>query len=108
MLNQHNNAFADFRLGESNTSHLLDGLEDFQRVDQMLLRQTRRELCIMTPNFEAERYNTQAFADTLSTFVRQHRYAEARIFLADLVITIRWGHQLVNLARRPPSRLYIR
>lgn len=99
---------AGFQLGESETLLRLDGLQDFVRAEQLLLRQTRRELFILTPDFEPERYNETAFADALSSFARRSRFSDARILVGDPAIAIRWGHKVVNLARRLPSSLRIR
>ncbi len=99
---------AGFQLGESETLLKLGSLEDFARAEQMLIQQTRRELFILTPDFEAERYNDREFADALSAFARRSRNSDVRILLGDPAIAIRWGHQIVRLSQRLPSKLRIR
>lgn len=101
-------ALAGFRLGESETCLRLDSVEDFNRATLALLRQARRELRILTPDFEPERYNTLEFRDALSAFMRRSRHTDTRILLGDPTIAIRWGHKVVNLARRMTSRLQLR
>ena len=99
---------AGFRLGTSETLLRLDGIDDFRRAQVVLLRQVRRELFIVTPDFEPERYNQADFSEALSAFVRRQRQADARILLGDPTIAVRWGHKIVALARRLPTRLRIR
>ncbi|HEX4870375.1 MAG TPA: hypothetical protein VFV15_06615 [Moraxellaceae bacterium] len=101
-------ALEAFRLGESETFLRLDGAGDFARATAALLAQARREVQILSPDFEPERFNTADFADQLSAFARRSRYADARILIGDPTIAIRWGHKVVALARRMPTRLRIR
>lgn len=97
-----------FQLGVSETFLRLDGVEDFNRATAALVGQTRRELYIVTPDFEPERYNNDAFADAISAFARRSRHSDVRILLGDPTIAVRWGHRVVTLARRLPTRLRIR
>ena len=99
---------AGFRLGDSETLLKLDSLEDFRRAQAQLLLQARREVLILTPDFEPDRYNDTAFSEALSAFVRRNRRAEARILLGDPAIALRWGHRVVALSRRLTTRLRIR
>lgn len=99
---------AGFQLGESETLLRLDGPEQFARAEHVLIRQTQRKLYILTPDFEADRYNTTAFADLLSAFVRRSRFTDARILVGDTAIAVRWGHKLVKLMQRLPGKLQIR
>lgn len=99
---------AGFQLGESETFLRLDGAEQFSRAELALIRQARRKLYIVTPDFEPERYNSVFFADVLSSFIRRSRFVDARILIGDPTIAVRWGHKLVHLARRLPSKLLIR
>lgn len=101
-------ALEGFRLGESETFLRLEGIVDFNRATGRLVAQTRRTLCIVTPDFEPERYNNDDFASALSAFLRSSRHAQARILLGDPGIAVRWGHRVVTLARRLPSKLQIR
>lgn len=101
-------ALDGFRLGESETLLRLDGPDQFERATLAFVGQARRELCIVSPDFEPERFNTVAFAAGLSGFARRSRYAEVRILIGDPAIAVRWGHKVVTLARRMPSRLRIR
>jgi len=101
-------ALSGFQLGESETLLRLDGGEAFSAAQLTLLAQTKRDLYILTPDFEPERYNQPEFADALSSFVRRSRYTDARILVGDPRIAVRWGHQVVTLAKRLTSHLRIR
>lgn len=101
-------AMEGFQLGESESFVRLDGLESFVRAQQLLVSQAKRELFIVTPDFEPERYNEPEFADALSAFARRSRFSDVRILLGDPSVAVRWGHQVVKLGRRLTSKLKIR
>lgn len=99
---------AGFRLGQSETLLRLDGPDQFHQATALLLTQTVRELHIVTPDFEAERFNNAAFADALSQFARRSKHTQTRFLVGDPAIAIRWGHHVVSLARRLTSLIQIR
>jgi hypothetical protein len=99
---------ASFRLGQSETLLRLDGPDQFHQATTLLLTQAVRQVHIVTPNLEAERFNNTAFADALSHFARRSQYTETRILVGDPAIAIRWGHHVVNLGRRLSSLIHIR
>lgn len=108
MTSPFDTVLAGFQLGESETLLKLDGSAAFSAAQLKLIAQTRRELYILTPDFEAERYNDIIFVDALSAFVRRSRYANARILVGDPRIALRWGHHVVTLAKRLTSNLRVR
>lgn len=99
---------AGFRLGQSETLLRLDGPEQFHQATILLLSQTVRQLHIVTPDLESERFNHTDFADALSHFARRSQYTETRILVGEPGVAIRWGHQVVNLTRRLSSLIHIR
>lgn len=101
-------ALEGFQLGESESFVRLDGLESFIRAQQVLVSQAKRELFIVTPDFEPERYNESEFADALSAFARRSRFSDVRILLGDPSVAVRWGHHVVKLGQRLTSKLKIR
>lgn len=101
-------ALSSFVLGESEALVHLEGEDAFSRAQVLLMQQAKRELFILTPDFEPERYNEAGFADALSAFVRRSRFTDARILVGDPALAIRWGHQVVALGRRLSSNLKIR
>jgi hypothetical protein len=101
-------ALAGFRLGDSETLLRLQSQEQFHEATVLMLSQARRHLHLVTPDFEPDRFNNQEFAEALSHFARSSSYAEVRILVGNPAIAIRWGHQVVNLARRLSSSIRIR
>lgn len=99
---------ASFKLGETDTIFKLESLEEFSKAELALIAQAKRELYIVTPDLEPERYNDVEFVDVLSAFARRSRYADARILVGDPGVALRWGHKVVNLFKRIPTRLRIR
>ncbi len=99
---------AGFILGESETLLRLQGPGQFHEATLLLLRQTRRQLHMLTPDFEAERFNNADFRDALSAMARRSRYSEVRILLGDPRVAVQWGHQVVALAQRLPDQIKIR
>jgi hypothetical protein len=99
---------ASFWLGSSDNLIHLESCDEFNRATVTLLQQARRKVYILTPDFEPERYNSEAFVDALTSFATRSRHSEARILVADPTVAIRWGHKVVNLGRRLTSKLLIR
>lgn len=101
-------ALEQFKLGESEELVRLEGIDEFCKAQRLLIGQAKREVFIMTPDLEPERYNEPEFASALSAFVRRSRFTDVRILVADPSIAIRWGHHVVKLGRRLTSNLKIR
>ncbi|MCC2638180.1 MAG: hypothetical protein K0Q68_1899 [Moraxellaceae bacterium] len=101
-------ALEGFQLGDSDTVLRLDGPDEFARATLALVAQTRRELCIVSPDFEPERFNNADFASALTRLARRSRHAEIRILVGDPTIAVRWGHKVVALSHRISSTLRIR
>lgn len=99
---------AGFWLGTSDSLVHLSSCDEFNRATATLLQQARRRIFILTPDFEPERYNNEAFVDALTAFATRSRHSDTRILLADPAIAVRWGHKVVQLGRRLTSRLLIR
>lgn len=101
-------ALEGFRLGESETFLRLDGPDEFARATLTLVAQTRRELCIVSPDFEPERFNNADFASALTRLARRSRHSDIRILIGDPTVAVRWGHKVVALSHRISSTLRIR
>lgn len=101
-------ALAGFRLGESDTVLRLDGPDQFARATLAVLGQARRELCIVSPDLEPERFNNADFSSALTRLARRSRWSDIRILIADPALAVRWGHKVVTLAQRLPTTLRIR
>lgn len=101
-------ALEQFRLGESEDFIRIEGIDAFCKSQLLLISQAKREVFILTPDLEPERYNEPEFASALSSFVRRSRFTDVRILVADPTMAIRWGHHVVTLGRRLTSNLKIR
>lgn len=80
---------------------------DIQQCLQHMLSQARRSIAIQTPNLPAL-YAEEELLSALSTFIRQYRYAEFRLLIADPTPAISNGHALVTLMQRLSSRMSAR
>lgn len=101
-------ALAGFRLGESDTVLRLDGPDQFAQATLALVAQARRELCIVSPDLEPERFNNADFASALTRLARRSRWSDIRILIADPTVAVRWGHKVVTLSQRLTSTIRIR
>lgn len=100
--------FAAFQLDDSNSRLHLDGIDDFHRAAVTLLDRAQREVLIITPDFEPERYNNREFAEALSAFARRHRESRVKVLLGDPAIALQWGHHCLPLIQRLPSHIELR
>lgn len=101
-------ALAGFRLGESDTVLRLDGPDQFARATLAVVGQARRELRIVSPDLEPERFNNADFASAITRLARRSRWSDIRILIADPAVAVRWGHKLVALSQRLPTTVRIR
>ena len=101
-------ALESIRLGESDDSIRLEGIDAFHKAQRVLIDQSRREILIVTPDLEPERYNDPEFASALSSFVRRSKITEVRILVADPTMATRWGHHVITIGRRLTSHIKIR
>jgi hypothetical protein len=97
-----------FILGETDIRVELTHLFMMQQAAVALLAQGKREVLIMTPDLEHDRFDNEAFIEALSAFARSSRYTQTRILVADTRLAIEDGHRVVKLIRRLSSLIHIR
>ncbi|PTQ89203.1 hypothetical protein [Agitococcus lubricus] len=97
-----------FILGETENRIELSHLVMLQSAAIALLAQTQREILVISPDLEHERFDNDAFINALSGFSRSSRYTITRILLADPRLAIADGHRLVKLMRKLSSLIEIR
>ncbi len=97
-----------FILGETDIRVELTHLFMIQQAAIALLAQGKREVLIMTPDLEHERFDDEMFIDALSAFARSSRYTQTRILVADTRLAIEDGHRVIKLIRRLSSLIQIR
>lgn len=94
-----------YRLGETETLLDLDTAADNHDVALELVRQAKREVCIMSYDLDPQVFSHGDFVDALSAFVRQSRQATARILVQKSDKAVKQGHRLIPLAHRLSSSL---
>jgi predicted GNAT family N-acyltransferase len=73
-----------------------------------LLRQSRRELAILSLNLDPLVYDQIAFLEGFKALSLRSRFSRIRILLQDSTLVLQRGHRLIELAQRLPSVVEIR
>ena len=81
-----------FQLGVSDIRIELSHLVMLQQAAIALLNEAQREILIITPDLEHDRFDNDDFCEALSAFVRSSRYTNTRILIADPQLAIEDGH----------------
>lgn len=97
-----------FQLGISDSRIALNHLTMLQQAAIALLAQATREILIVSPDLEHDRFDNEAFCQAVSAFARSSRYTITRILIADPKLAIEDGHRLIKLMRRLSSLIEIR
>jgi len=97
-----------FILGETDIRVELSHLVMLQQAAIALLAQAQREILLLSPDLEHERFDNPAFVEALSAFARSSRYTKTQILIAEPRLAIEDGHRLVKLMRRLSSLIEIR
>lgn len=112
-VNRPNIIFSDelipqFELGMTDIRVELTHLVMLQQAAIALLAQAKREVFIMTPDLEHERFDNDAFCEALSAFARSSRYTQTKILIANPQLAIEDGHRVIKLIRRISSLIEVR
>ena len=94
-------------LGDTDTLIELHTAGDNHQVALELARQAKREVCIVTYDLDAPVFSHEDFIEALSSLVRRHRHAQARILLQTPDKAVKQGHRLIPLAQRLSSSIHI-
>jgi predicted GNAT family N-acyltransferase len=73
-----------------------------------LLRQSKRELAILSLNLDPPVYDQIAFLEGFKSLSLRSRFSRIRILLQDNTLVLQRGHRLIELAQRLPSVVEIR
>jgi predicted GNAT family N-acyltransferase len=95
-------------LGSTNELFTLDQLEAHQIHTTQLIRQARRNLCVMSLDLDARVFEQPALLDALKQLALRSRYSRIRILLQDNRRILQQGHRLVDLAQHLTSSFEIR
>lgn len=99
---------APFALGQPSAVQHVDSPALLRSHALALIQQTRRALCLYTPDLEPWLYDQYAIAEACSRLLRAHPRNTLRILLRDSRLAVRNGHALLRLARLLPSNCQIR
>lgn len=96
-----------YTLGETETLIELHSAEENHKVALELVRQARREVCLVSYDLDAPVFSHEDFIEALSGLIRRHRNAQAQILLQNPNKVVKHGHRLIPLAHRLSSRIHI-
>ena len=96
------------RLGEHDALIELTDSGHNRELAQVMARQARRSIYIVTRDLEHGIYDTPGFVDAAADLVRGSRYAEVHVLVRDSTEAVKNGHRLVNLSQRLSSKVSIR
>jgi predicted GNAT family N-acyltransferase len=82
--------------------------EPFATLFLSLARSARRQLAILSPSLDPSQFEPPGVTEALTALCRQTREAEVRILVADGRALTARGSGLLALARRLPSKLFLR
>lgn len=97
-----------FQLGVTDIRIELNHLFMLQQAAIALLAEAQREILIVSPDLEHERFDNDAFCEALSAFARSSRYTITRFLVANPQLAIEDGHRVIKLMRRISSLIEIR
>lgn len=93
---------------KTKTHGSLSTLSDCHKALVSLCRDTKKNLDIFSHRLEFALYDHAELEQTMSHLVRVHRFAQIRFLITDTQPLIEYGHRLMRLAIRLPSRIHIR
>jgi len=98
----------DRLLGSTHELIELVGMEPIREVSAHLVQQSRRELRLFTRDLDAMIYDQRSFLDALKRLALSSSQARIRVLLQDDQPALKYGHRLIELARRLTSSIEIR
>jgi len=93
---------------EESFANQLSYPQPFDQHAISLCQSASRYLCILSPRLDHAAFDNQAMADAVSALARAGRHTQVRILVSDTRNIITYGHRLLQLARRLPSKVHIR
>tara|TARA_R110002110_G_scaffold166675_1_gene367450 strand:- start:9455 stop:9943 length:489 start_codon:yes stop_codon:yes gene_type:complete len=88
----------------------LSGVEyphPFDELAIQLCSSASRYVCILSPTLDHSVFDNAQLKDVLSALARHSRQTEVRMLVSDVRPLVARGHQLLELARRMPSKVHI-
>lgn len=87
---------------------LLDSALDFETNALKLVKQTRRNIAILSKDLDETIYGNDEFVNALSAFVRSSRNAQVQILVKDTKPLVETAHKLIKLHQRLSSKILLR
>lgn len=100
--------WSEYSLGEHADDIAIFSSEDNQAAALRLVSQGGRSLDIFSRDLESRIYDTPEFADAVRALAIKTRDMQVRILVIEPDLIIKYGHRLVELARRLTSHMEIR
>lgn len=100
--------WANRELGSSAGVIRLPTIADKQSIVVQLAKQARREIHILSTDLEPEVYNQQEFLDALTVLTTSSHRSRVQLIVCDPDRVAKYGHRLIELARRLSSQFEIR
>jgi hypothetical protein len=96
------------RLGHDAGPIALHGKQDNRLVCVHMLRQVRRNLCLLSRDLDKSIYDQAPFLAGLKALALRSRFSRIRILLQDHEPVLKHGHRIVEFVRRLSSSAEIR
>ena len=95
-------------LGTTEDLFQLNRVEDHQIHATSMVRQAKRNLCLLSFDLDPQIYDTPTFSEAVKNLAMRSRFSRVRILLQENALVVQQGHRLVDLAQRLPSAIEIR
>ena len=87
---------------------LLDSPTEFQDYALKLVKQSRRNIAILSQDLDAFVYGGDTIVQAISEFVRSNRNAQVQILVKNTKPLVESGHKLAKLHQRLSSKILLR
>jgi hypothetical protein len=87
---------------------LLEGITDFREHALKLCQTARRDIIILSQDLDTQLYEDKAFINFVSQLARSSRNAQIKLLIKNTKPAIASGHQLIRLAQRLSSKIFVR
>ncbi len=99
---------AEHKLGETSEALVIETLEDCQAASLALANQAQNTLYIYSRELDPRLYDLPSFEEAVRGVAVRNRQSEVRILIRSSQHIVKYGHRLLDLARRLSSSIAIR
>ena len=83
-------------------------VDDLKQTATELVAQTQQQLRILSYDLDRASFDSDEMQQLLSSLARKSRYTDIRILIVDPSTLVKYGHKLLTLQRRLPSKIKMR